>query len=169
MLSSLTLWFANVVSRSTPTTRLFGLRARLYRAAGVRLGRNVRICGGAQIIHPNAEIGDDTWVGYGCVLIPTGKSAVTIGARCDLAPQILLVVGSHEVGGSEQRGGPGTSAPIVIGDGTWVGARSVVLGGVSVGGGSIIAAASTVTSSTPPNHLIAGTPAVAKRDLDAAR
>lgn len=51
------------------------------------------------------------------------------------------------------------SAPIVIEDRVWIGCRSIVLAGVTIGKGSIVGAGSVVTRNVPPGMLVAGNPA----------
>jgi serine acetyltransferase len=48
----------------------------------------------------------------------------------------------------------------------WLGDRSTVLKGVSIGDNSIVAASSVVTKDVPANVIVAGNPAVVVRDLD---
>jgi len=56
--------------------------------------------------------------------------------------------------------------PISVGDGCWIGARTVILGGVTIGAGSIVAAGSMVAYDVPANVLVAGVPAKVKRVLN---
>jgi maltose O-acetyltransferase len=53
----------------------------------------------------------------------------------------------------------------VVGNGCWVGAKSVILGGVTIGDGAIIAAGAVVTRDVPAHTLVAGVPAVVKRQM----
>lgn len=53
----------------------------------------------------------------------------------------------------------------MINDGCWIGAGSRILGGVSVGSGAVVAAGSVVTGDVPANVLVAGAPAVVKKNL----
>jgi acetyltransferase-like isoleucine patch superfamily enzyme len=50
-------------------------------------------------------------------------------------------------------------APIRIGRGVFVGARSIVLKGVTIGDGAVVGAGSVVTSDVPAHTLVAGNPA----------
>jgi maltose O-acetyltransferase len=54
---------------------------------------------------------------------------------------------------------------VTIADGCWIGARALILGGVTIGPGSVIAAGSVVVSDVPENVLAAGVPARARRAL----
>lgn len=52
-----------------------------------------------------------------------------------------------------------TSAPIVIEDDVWIGAKSTIMKGVHIGRGAVIAASSVVTHDVPPYTLVGGNPA----------
>lgn len=61
----------------------------------------------------------------------------------------------HELSGS----GRPRSMPIVIEDHVWIGAKVMILKGVTIGSGAVIAAGSVVTKDVPPNCVAAGNPA----------
>ncbi|HTB80539.1 MAG TPA: DapH/DapD/GlmU-related protein [Opitutaceae bacterium] len=50
-------------------------------------------------------------------------------------------------------------ADVSIGENVWVGARSIILKGVTIGDNAVIGAGSLVTRSVPPNTLAVGNPA----------
>jgi len=60
------------------------------------------------------------------------------------------------------------AAPVVIGRNVWIGVRSIIMRGLTIGDNSIVAAGSVVTKSIPPNTLVAGNPAVAIRQITEA-
>lgn len=60
---------------------------------------------------------------------------------------------------------PEDAAPISIGKNCWIGTRSMIFKGVTIGDNSIVAANSVVTSDIPPNTLYAGSPARFIRDI----
>lgn len=159
------LWLANCVSRVTPPTAGFALRRRLYRLGGVRIADGARICGGVAITNRFVTIGSDSWVGHGTRIIGGPHAPISVGANCDLGPEVLLVCGSHAIGGTHRRAGDGVSRLISIGDGTWLGARATVLGGVVIGKGCVVAAGSVVTDSVEPNSLVGGVPGRLLRTL----
>jgi len=51
------------------------------------------------------------------------------------------------------------TAPISVGDDVYIGVRSLILPGVTIGSRSIIGAGSVVTRDVPPNTVVAGVPA----------
>jgi len=63
------------------------------------------------------------------------------------------------MGPSRQRAGENIEAPIVIGDGSWLGQNVSVIAGVTIGAGCMIAAGAGVGSDCEPNGLYAGVPA----------
>lgn len=63
-------------------------------------------------------------------------------------------------------GGGGISAPIVIGDNVFIGARAIILKGVTIGEGAIVGAGSVVTKDVAEYSIVAGNPAKVIRALD---
>ncbi|MDQ6696895.1 MAG: acyltransferase [Actinomycetota bacterium] len=109
------------------------------------------------------EMGDYSGLEYDCFVL--NEATITIGARTAVGTQSMLVTGSHEVGDGHRRAGPPSPMPIVIGSGCWIGARVLVLPGVTIGDGCIIGAGSMVTSYCEPHGIYMGSPAVRIRDL----
>ncbi len=57
------------------------------------------------------------------------------------------------------------SKPIVIEDNVWIGERSMILKGVTIGTGSIVAAHAVVTKDVPPYTIVAGNPARVVKEI----
>ena len=57
------------------------------------------------------------------------------------------------------------TAPVVIGDNVWIGANATILPGVTIGSMSVVAAGAVVTKDVPSGVLVAGNPAVIKKEL----
>jgi len=59
------------------------------------------------------------------------------------------------------------SRPVIIGDHVWIGCKSTILKGVTIGDGSVIAANSVVTKDVPPKALVGGIPSkIIKKDIE---
>jgi maltose O-acetyltransferase len=164
------LYIYALLSSILPPTRLFGLKVAMLRAAGATIGSNVRVASSARFHLEGAlSIGDGCWIGED-VLMVGGKANLSIGPKCDIAPRVTLVLGSHILWETTDRAaGSGVSRPIEIGAGVWIGAGSTVLGGVRIGDCAMIAAGSVVTVDVERYTMVAGVPAVAVRrcaDID---
>jgi len=113
----------------------------------------------------NIQIGKGTTINYKCFFANSDDAGIEIGENCDIAPEVMLCTFTHEIGASERRGGIPIRKPIKIGNGCWVGTKSTILPGVTIGDGCIIAAGSIVTKDCQPNGLYAGIPAKRIRNL----
>jgi acetyltransferase-like isoleucine patch superfamily enzyme len=141
-----------------PSTRFYGLKRALLTAAGMRLGRNVRVVSSARFITSFIEIGDNTFVSYEALLIAAHGSRIKIGANVDIGPRCTMTTGNHKIGGSEHRAGEGFVSNIVIEDGCWIAQNSTILGGVHLGEGTIVTSGTVVTRSAGPNVMCIGNP-----------
>lgn len=156
----------NFILNVLPPTRLFALRRALLRLSGVRLADDACLCGGGWIYGRGAlSVGEASWVSPGVVIHTHVEAAISIGDRCDIGPGVEFVTGSHLIGDNRRRAGLGTAAPIVVESGCWIGARALVMGGVTIGSGAIVAAGAVVKRDVPGNTLVAGVPATVKRTL----
>ncbi len=168
-MNSLRLWIYACVTRWIPETRGFGLKVWLLRWCGATIGENVRINSSATFSGTGKlTIGNDVWIGPGCFISPVGAAEIKIGNCVDLAPQVMVLTGSHviDVGVGAHIGGEGIAASVAIGDGCWVGARATLLPGVSLAEKVLVAAGAVVTHTVVSSQtLVAGVPAVEKKKL----
>ena len=156
----------NTILFVLPPSRLFRFRRFLLSLAGVTLGNNVKYCGRAWIYgRGRLVIGENTWLSPATNIYTHTSAAIKIGSNCDIGPDVMFHPGSHEIGPCERRAGVGNASPVIIEDGCWIGGRTLILGGVTVGTGAIVAAGSVVVSDVPPHTLVAGVPAKIKRHL----
>jgi maltose O-acetyltransferase len=164
---SVTLHLHNVVSALLPSRGSFALKRLLLRTAGVVVGARARIATGARVYDRYLEIGDETWVGIETCIVSCPAGPVRIGARVDIAPMCIIDSGTHEMGSELRRAGRGTGKPISIGDGCWIGMRSAILPGATIGTGCVVGAGTVVTAGVyPANSLIVGVPGKVVRTLE---
>jgi maltose O-acetyltransferase len=109
------------------------------------------------------EIGERTLVNYGGSICAT--ESVRIGANCLIGTHAIIMDNDFHRIEPERRYEWPASRPIVIEDNVWLGARVIVLPGVTIGAGSCIAAGSVVNADIPPRSVAAGVPARVIRSL----
>lgn len=113
--------------------------ARYFRSQGAHIGRGTRIL--------VRSLGSEPWL-------------VTIDDEALISSDVLFLThdGATWVGRDET---PGLKvyAPIHVGRRAFVGARAILLPGVSVGARAIVGAGSVVTHDVPPGFVVAGAPA----------
>ena len=109
------------------------------------------------------EICERTLVNFGCSLVATQH--VRIGARCHIGPYTMMLDNDFHRVEPERRLERPPSKPIIVEDNVWIGARVIVMAGVTVGEDSCIGAGSVVTSDVPKRSLFAGVPAKFIRGL----
>ena len=148
------------------------VRTLALRLAGFSIGKGTLFWGmpaiyGEGDLRPRLRVGSHVWVNVGG-LWDLG-AGVTIGDRVAIGQQVMILTGTHQVGGSERRAGPFITRPVWIGAGAWLGARCTLLPGVTVGEGAIVAAGAVVTRDVPVHTLVAGVPARVIRALDGPR
>ena len=80
---------------------------------------------------------------------------VEIGARATVAQESYLSTGSHDF---TKPSIPLTTAKITIGEDAFLGARTFVMPGVTIGARSVICACSVATKDVPPDVFAAGNP-----------
>ena len=109
------------------------------------------------------EIGENSFINYG-TSIYAGEH-VRIGRDCNIGTYCMVMDNDFHGLEPERRHETPPSKPIIIGDNVWLGGRTTVLKGVTIGDGSVVAAGSIVTKDIPPRTLAAGAPARAVRKI----
>jgi acetyltransferase-like isoleucine patch superfamily enzyme len=162
MLMTFARYWCGSAVRLFPGSPFRRLRVSIWRMAGFDIHPSVNIMPTARLICWNIKVGENTYIGED-VMITGGD--IRIGANCDIAPRAIIHAGSHQIGDSKRRAGETYGGIIEIGDGTWIGTGAIILAGAKIGKGCIVAAGSVVNGQFPDNVLIAGVPAIVKREL----
>lgn len=158
----------NIFLLLLPPSRFFKIRFYLLKFSAIEIQHSSKFCGRSWIYgRGNFHIGSETWLSPGVIVHTHIEADIFIGDRCDIGPGVEFIPGGHHIGDSSRRAGTGTAKPITVGNGTWIGAKCIILGGVNIGEGCIVAAGTVVTKDIPPNSLVAGVPARFKRQLSA--
>ena len=108
---------------------------------------------GAEVI-----IGDDVGLS-GCSI--TAERRIRIGNRVLVGAGVLIIDSDAHPLTPEGRKAKemAATAPIEIGDDVFIGARAIILKGVTIGDGAVIGAGAVVVKDVPPRSIVAGNPA----------
>ena len=149
-------FFQKLVNMFFCGTHFFFIKRVLLRFSGIKVGSGTKIVGP---IYSSAflEFGNDCWIGRN--MNANGNGRIIIGDKCDLAPDVMFLTGSHKIGNTARRAGEGESYVIHVNDGCWIGARVTILGNTTIGPGSVVGTCSLVNNDLTSNILAVGVPA----------
>jgi virginiamycin A acetyltransferase len=122
-------------------------------------------------ISGNVTIGRFTTINGPNVQVLSKIHPISIGSFCSIARDVTIQEYNHRTDtlstyyleknffGGKNSGEISSKGPIVIGNDVWVGAKSIILSGVTIGDGALIAAGSVVTKNVPAYAIAGGNPA----------
>ncbi len=135
----------------------------MLRSVGYQIGEGSKIVG--PLFNTGTLIvGRNSWIGRNITI--HGNGSVVIGDGCDVAPDVVFATGGHQIGRHDRRAGTGEKYHIEVGDGTWIGVRTTVLGNTTIGKGCVVAAGACVLNDVEDDVLIGGVPAKCIRKLE---
>ncbi len=111
----------------------------------------------------NTSVGDYFFANRYCQILDGGK--VTFGDHVFIAPNCLFTTAEHALDPEQRNAGLEVALPITVGNNVWIGAGTIVLGGVSIGDNTVIGAGSVVTKSIPANVVAVGAPCRVLREI----
>lgn len=138
----------------------------------ISIGNDVTILKGSRLaVYGNGNdnvnessiiIGEECYIGFNFSALSVAKGKIEIGNNVLIASNVLITNENHGIN-------PELSIPymnqdlefknVYIGDGCWIGEKTIILPGVSIGKQSIIGAGSVVTKSIPEYSIAVGNPA----------
>lgn len=151
-------------------------QVRLARGSSVKIGNQVTLCSWSRF-NPLAPVRPLSFI------TNTSEARITIGDGVGISNSVLscftrISIGRETLVGAEclimdsdfhglplTANRPARSAPVVIGERVFIGTRSIILKGVTIGDGAVIGAGSVVTSDVPAHSLAAGNPARVVRNF----
>ena len=128
----------------------------------IKIGHTLRVCPYVKMICENKgtiRIGNNFFANYN-TFIYANDDSINIGNDCLIGPDVLIINNNHQMSPHELiRMQECAKSRIIIGNDVWIGAKAVILPGVTIGDGAIIAAGSVVNKDVKPYTLVAGVPA----------
>lgn len=155
------LWyFTNVFFFINPLNVSSSLKIFFLRLFGAKIGNNVMIKPGVNIKYPwLLEIGNDIWIGEKVWIDNLAK--VKIADNVCISQEAILLCGNHDYKKSTF---DLIVKEIVLDEGSWVGAKSVVCPGVTLMSHAILSVGSVATKDLKPYSIYQGNPAVKVRE-----
>lgn len=152
-----------------PTFAAIRARPALFRLAGFHVGWgtvffSTPLMFGPGVYQHSLRIGSRCIVGIQCIF--DLSASITLEDDVTLGPEVMIVTGGHGIGPARNRLGSLTPGEVKLGAGSWLGARCLILPGVTVGRGAVIAAGAVVNRDVPANTMVGGVPARPIRSLD---
>ena len=137
------------------------VREIYYKYTLMSVGENVHFGFGCNFTHQDVEIGDNSKIGYGCVM---GRAK--LGKDVLMGPNISVLSGKNMHGTDDKRIPirlqKGCLQKVNIGNDVWIGAGAIIM--ADLGDGTIIGAGSVVTKPVESYHVAAGNPAHVLRE-----
>jgi acetyltransferase-like isoleucine patch superfamily enzyme len=117
----------------------------IRKGAVIQIGDRVGISGSTLSANSHIEIGSDVLIGSGCLITDSDAHPVSYQDRLQEKDA--------------------DTAPVIIEEGVFIGARSIILKGVTIGRGSVVGAGSVISRDVPPGVVVAGNPARVVKDI----
>lgn len=138
-----------------------------YKTLGVK-GSDYRISSKITIVgdYQNLELGENAEINTGCFLLL--KDKLIIGNNSTLAYQASILTSSNPNGPHNKLAKlyPKTTKPVIIGNNSWIGAKSTILPGVKIGDYCVVAAGAVVNKNVADYTVVAGVPAKVIKHLN---
>ena len=133
-----------------------GIKVFFLKLFGAKIGKGLVIKNNVNIKFPwKLTLGNDVWLGENAWI--DNLDEVIIGNNVCISQGALLLTGNHDYTLStfDYR-----NAPIIIEDGAWIGAKTVVCPGIKVKSHAILTVGSTATKNMEAYGIYQGNPAL---------
>lgn len=112
----------------------------------------------------NIHVGKNFYANFDCVFLDVCE--ILIGDNCFIAPGVHIYTATHPLNAMERISGVEYGKPVKIGHNVWIGGRSVINPGVTIGNNVVIASGAVVTKDVPDNVVVGGNPAKVIKQID---
>ena len=160
-LAKRTVWyFVNALFFLNPAFPFRWPKPHLLRWFGAKVGQGVVIHPGVNIKFPwKLRVGDHCWIGQRAWL--DNIDQLTLGNNVVISQGAMIIQGSHNYKKIDY---PTLHRPVVLEDGSWVGAGAIVMLGVTLRSHAVLSAGSVATRDLEPYMIYQGNPAQPLRE-----
>lgn len=132
----------------------YALRHWYWRKLGLKIGRDSSIAMHCFITGNRITIGNNTVINRFTYL--DGRASLYIGNNVNVSHYTLIQTLTHDPQNPEF---VALEKPVAIMDHAWIGARAIIMPGITVGEGAIVAAGAVVSKDVAPYTIVGGAPA----------
>jgi maltose O-acetyltransferase len=141
------------------------LRNFYYSRVLKSMGTGCQICDGVLVFGPeHISMANQVTLNEGVILQSCEEANISLGSHVVLSFGATILTGGIDLKNRSPKT-KHTASAVVIEDFVWIGARAVILPGVTVGRGAVVAAGSVVNRDVPAGVIVAGVPAREVRQL----
>ena len=150
------LWyFTNVLFFINPLNPISSLKVFLLKIFGAKIGKGVNIKPSVNIKYPwRLKIGDYSWIGENVWI--DNLADVEIGKNCCVSQGAMLLTGNHNY---KKHTFDLIIGKIILEDGVWIGAKSIVNNNVICRQHSVLSTNSVLSKNTDAYFIYVGNPA----------
>lgn len=140
----------------TPVFRRW--RNIVLRCFGARVDSSAMIYASSRIWAPwNLEVGENSRIGPNATIYNVAK--VSLGKNVIISQNAFICTASHRTDDISKPLADLITAPVMLGDYSWVALGAYVNFGCNIGEGAVVGACACVSSSVEPWNIVAGNPA----------
>ena len=142
------------------------IKKTLYYSKYKKVGDNSFIDNSCRGFLKNVSVGNNCNISEGCYF-NSYLANVDIGNYVVIAPEVMFITGNHKIDtignyileNKKEADDKEYDKDIIIEDDVWIGARVIILKGVTIHEGAVVGAGAVVTKDVPPYSVVGGNPA----------
>lgn len=148
-------YFFNAIFFKSNLFPSYSLKRAILKLFGAEIGIDVIVKPNVNIKYPwKLKVGDYVWIGEGVWI--DNLDFVYLGSHSCISQGALLFCGNHDYSKSSF---DLIVRPIVLEDGVWIGAKSIVCPGVVIGSHGVLSTGSVLSDDIKPYEIYRGNPA----------
>lgn len=112
----------------------------------------------------HVHFGNRVYANFNLTLVD--DTHIYVGDCTMFAPNVTVATAGHPIAPCLRKYGIQYNAPVRIGENCWIGARALIMPGVTIGDNTVIGAGSVVTKDIPSNVVAVGNPCRVMREIN---
>lgn len=144
---------------TSPKTRWArSIRRAICRPIFDSCGQKINVERGARFaMGGGIQLGSGSGIGVNCRI----HGPLEIGDNVMMGPEVVILTHTHNINRTDiPMGHQGSRiAKVTIGNDVWIGMRSIIMPGITIGHGAVIGAGAVVTKDVPDYAIVGGVPA----------